>query len=71
MLPTKLQFIWLSSFKGENFLEIDHIRNKNCMWWTPEVSDVNHLAKINGKYKQIQSENFYNVAITHVFADSS
>jgi regulator of Ty1 transposition protein 103 len=33
----------------------------------PEVSDVNHLAKINGKYKQIQSENFYNVAITQCF----
>jgi hypothetical protein len=24
MLPTKFQFIWLSSFKGEDFLEIDH-----------------------------------------------
>jgi hypothetical protein len=23
MLPTKLRFIWLSSFKGEDFLEID------------------------------------------------
>jgi hypothetical protein len=24
MLPTKFQFIWLSSFKGEDFLEIDN-----------------------------------------------
>jgi hypothetical protein len=23
MLPTKFRFIWLSSFKGEDFLEID------------------------------------------------
>jgi hypothetical protein len=24
MLPTKFRFIWLSSFRGEDFLEIDH-----------------------------------------------
>jgi hypothetical protein len=28
MLPTKFWFIWLSSFKGEDFLEIDQSENQ-------------------------------------------
>jgi hypothetical protein len=32
MLPAKFGSIWPSSFRGEDFLEINQIRNKNCLW---------------------------------------
>ena len=32
MLPTMFQFIWLSGFRGDNFLEINQSENKNCLW---------------------------------------
>ena len=32
MLPTKLRFIWPSIFRGEDFLRIQPIRNKNFRW---------------------------------------
>jgi hypothetical protein len=28
MLPTKLRFIWLNSFRGEDFLEIDRTKTR-------------------------------------------
>jgi hypothetical protein len=30
MLPTKFQFIWLSSFKGEDFLKINQSETRNA-----------------------------------------
>ena len=32
MLHTKFQFIWESSFRGEDFFRNQPIRNKNCLW---------------------------------------
>ena len=33
MLPTKLLFIWLLCFRGEDFFRNYPIRNKNFLWW--------------------------------------
>jgi hypothetical protein len=38
MLPTKFRFIWLSSFKGEFFLEIDQSETRiACGDWPPQA----------------------------------
>ena len=47
MLPTKFRFIWLSSFKGEDFLRNRPIRNKNCMWLPGLLTDQDEMSNIN------------------------
>jgi hypothetical protein len=41
---TKFRFIWLSSFKGEDFLRNRPIRNKNCMWWPCLLTDRDEMS---------------------------
>jgi hypothetical protein len=47
MLPTKFWFIWQSGFRGEDFLEIDTIRNKNCLWWPCLLMDRDEMSILN------------------------
>jgi len=47
MLPTKFQFIWSSGFRGEDFLEINPIRNKNCLWQPCLITDRNEMSNLH------------------------
>ena len=46
MLPTKFRFIWPSGFRGEFFLEIDPIRDKNCLWWPCLLTDRDKMCNL-------------------------
>ena len=43
----KIQFIWLSSFREDFFLENQPIRNKNCIWWPCLLMDWNEINNLN------------------------
>ena len=43
---TKFQFIWESGFGGKDFLEIEPIRNKNCLWWPCLITDKNEKSDL-------------------------
>jgi hypothetical protein len=49
MLPTKFQFIWEISFRGEDFffffLEIDQ-SEKNCLWWPCLLTDRDKMTNL-------------------------
>ena len=45
MLPTKFQFIWPGSFRGEDFLN-QSIRNKNCLWWPCLLMDRDEMSNL-------------------------
>jgi hypothetical protein len=45
MLPTKLLFIWLSGFRGEDLIRNQPIRNKNCLWWTCLLANQKEMSK--------------------------
>ena len=49
MLPTQFQFIWPSSFRGEDFFRNQPIRNKNCLWWPCLLTDWD---KMNNLYRE-------------------
>ena len=57
MLPTKFQFIWESSFRGEDFFRNQPIRNKNGLWWPCLLThrdEMSHLYRghsINAVYQ--------------------
>ena len=53
MLPTKFQFIWLSSFKGEDFLEIDQSETKIACVLTDwdEMSNLHRGHSIDASYQ--------------------
>ena len=44
MLPTKLRFIWPSSFRGEDLKKNQPIRNKDCLWWPCLLIDRNEMS---------------------------
>jgi hypothetical protein len=46
MLPTKFQFIWESSFRGEYFFRNQPIRNKNGLWWPCLLMDRDEIIHI-------------------------
>ena len=46
MLPTKFRFIWLSSFKGEDFFRNRPIRYKNCLWWPCLLMDWDEMSNL-------------------------
>jgi hypothetical protein len=46
MIPTKFQFIWESGFGGKDFLEIEPIRNKNCLWRPCLITDKNEMSNL-------------------------
>ena len=45
MLPTKLRFIWLSSFRGEDFLEIDQSETR-IAWWPCLLMDRDKMSNL-------------------------
>jgi hypothetical protein len=42
--PRPNGFIWLSSFRGEDFFRNRPIRNKNCMWWPCLLTDRDEMS---------------------------
>jgi hypothetical protein len=44
MLPTKFQYIWPNSFRGE---ESKKIRNKNGLWWPCLLMDQDRMNNLN------------------------
>jgi hypothetical protein len=46
MLPTKLRFIWLSGFRGEDLIRNQPIRNKNCLWWPCLLTNQKEMSKL-------------------------
>ena len=46
MLRTKLQFIWASCFRGEDFIRNQPIRNKNCLWWSSLLTDRDKMCNL-------------------------
>ena len=46
MLPTKFQFIWESSFRGEYLFRNQPIRNKNGLWWPCLLTDRDEIIHI-------------------------
>jgi hypothetical protein len=46
MLPTKFQFIWESSFRGEDFFRNQPIRNKNGLWWPCLLTDRDEICHL-------------------------
>ena len=45
MLPTKLRFIWLSGFRGEDLIRNQPIRNKKCLWRPCLLMDRDKMCK--------------------------
>ena len=43
----QVSFIWLSSFKGEDFFRNRPIRNKNCMWWPCLLTDRDEMSNFH------------------------
>ena len=46
MLPIKFQFIWESSFRGEDLFRNQPIRNKNCLWWPWLLMDQDKMSNL-------------------------
>ena len=46
MLPTKFRFSWLSSFRGEDFLDIDQSET-NCLWWSCLLTDRDEMSNLH------------------------
>jgi hypothetical protein len=76
VLPTKLLFIWLLGFRGEDFFRNQPITNKNCLWWPclwtdrDEMSNLYRGHSINASYqvsvrlaKRFQRRSFRNQPI--------
>ena len=57
MIPTKFRFIWLSSFRGEDFLEI---RNKNCLWRSCLITDRDEMSNL---YREPSIDASYQVLV--------
>jgi hypothetical protein len=50
MLPTKFRFIWLGSFRGEDFLEID--QSETCLLTDRgEISNLHREHSIDASYQ--------------------
>jgi hypothetical protein len=46
MLPTKVRFIWTSSFRGEDCFRNQPIRNKNCLWQPCLSTDQDEMSNL-------------------------
>ena len=68
MLPTKFRFIWLTSFKGEDFLEIDQSETKNCMWWPCLLTDRDEMSNLHRRHSIDDS---YQVSVVAMFVNRS
>jgi hypothetical protein len=47
MLSTKFRFIWIGSFRGEDFFRYRPIRNKNCLWWPCLLTDRDEMSNLH------------------------
>ena len=64
MLPTKFRFIWLSSFKGEDFLEIDQSETRiPCL-----LTDRDKMSNLHRGHSIDAS---YQVSVVAMFANRS
>ena len=68
MLPTKFRFIWLSSFKGEDFLEIDQSETRIEMWWPCLLTDRDEMSNLHRGHSIDDS---YQVSVAAMFANRS
>ena len=68
MLPTKFRFIWLSSFKGEDFLEIDQSETRIEMWWPCLLTDRDEMSNLHRGHSIDAS---YQVSVVAMFANRS
>ena len=68
MLPTKFRFIWLSSFKGEDFFRNRPIRNKNCMSWPFLLTDRDEMSNLHRGHSIDAS---YQVSVVAMFVNQS
>ena len=46
MFSTKFQFIWKSSFRGEDFFRNQQFIKKNGLWWPCLLTDWNYMSKV-------------------------
>jgi hypothetical protein len=44
MILTKFRFIWLSGFRGEDFLEINQSETRNCLWRPCLLTDRDEMS---------------------------
>jgi len=49
MLPTNIQLIWPSGFRGEDYLRNRPIRNNNCLWQPCLLTDRDEMNKLYRK----------------------
>jgi hypothetical protein len=68
MLPTKFRFIWLSSFKGEDFFRNQLIRNKNCMWCPCLLTNQDEMSNLHRGHSIDAS---YQVSVVAMFVNRS
>jgi hypothetical protein len=68
MLPTKFRFIWLSSFKGEDFFRNQPIRNKNCMWCPCLLTNQDEMSNLHRGHSIDAS---YQVSVVAMFVNRS
>ena len=68
MLPTKFRFIWLSSFKGEDFLEIDQSETRIEMWWPCLLTDRDEMSNLHRGHSIDAS---YQVSVVAMLANRS
>ena len=47
MFPTKFRFIWPSGYRGEDSLDNQPIRNKNCLWRPCLLADQDEMSNFN------------------------
>jgi hypothetical protein len=60
MLPTKVRFIWLSDFRGEDLKKNSPIRSKKCLWWPCLLMDRNKMSNL---YRGPSTDACYQVSV--------
>jgi hypothetical protein len=60
MLPTKFPFIWISSFREEDFFRNQPIRNKNCLWQPYLLTDRDKMSSL---YRGLSIDASYQVSV--------
>ena len=60
MLRTTFQFIWESSFRGEDFFRNQPIRNKYGLWWPCLLVDRDEMSTL---YKGLLIDASYQVSV--------
>ena len=68
MLPTKFQFIWLSSFKGEDFLEIYQSETRIACGGHVLLTDRDEMSNL---YRGHSIDASYQVSVVAMFVNQS